>query len=262
MHTWDPHDYERHSAAQASWARDCLARLRLRGDERVLDIGCGDGRISAELAALASSGTVLGVDSSPEMIAYARERHPSALRANLDFAVADARSLTFAAQFDLIVSFNCLHWVLDQPAVLDGISRALTPGGRMFLQFAGRGNVARARAVVENVCAGRAWRAAFADFAFPWCFPDAASYRGLVQGAGLVPERVELLSRQTPHEGVPALAGWLRTTWLPYLDRLPEERRETFVDEVVTAYLMVHPADELGRIWVDAVRLEAEARLH
>lgn len=259
MHTWDPCDYERHSAAQESWARDCLARLPLRGDERILDIGCGDGRITAALAALTSSGMVLGVDASPQMIAHAREKHLGDPRANLDFAVADAARLAFSEQFDLVVSFTCLHWVSDQPAVLAGIARALAPGGRTFLHFAGRGNVAGMRAVIEDVCARRAWRAAFADFSFPWCFPEAVSYRRLVEEAGLVPMRVELLRTQMLHEGVPALAGWLRTTWLPYLDRLPHERRDAFVDDVVTAYLTVRPADDLGRIWIDAVRLETEA---
>ena len=258
LHTWDPQDYERHSAAQERWARDCLTRLGLRGDERVLDIGCGDGRVSAELAARLPAGSLLAVDTSPQMIAHACETHLSDSAPNLSFAVADATRLDFVERFDLVVSFNCLHWVHDQPAVLAGIGHALLPGGRFFLHFGGHGNVDGMPAVVEEVSARGAWRAAFADLAFPWCFPEAASYRRLVEDAGLVPDRVELLSTQMPHEGVAALAGWLRTTWLPYLDRLPAQRRTAFVGEVVEAYLAVRPADEQGRISIDAVRLEAE----
>jgi len=270
-HTWDPQDYERHSAAQERWARDCVARLRLRGGERILDIGCGDGRVSAAIAAAVPSGSVLGLDSSPEMVAHARKAHTLAPPAggdsrgvvdapDLSFAVADAAALDFVERFDLIVSFNCLHWVQDQAAVLAGISRALVPGGRFFLHFAGRGNVAGMRAVVEEVCARPEWRAAFAGFGFPYCFPDADDFRRLVEGAGLAPERVELLEKPMEHDGVSALAGWVRTTWLPYLDRLPEARRAAFTAQVVAAYAATHPADEHGRITVDAVRLEAEGR--
>jgi trans-aconitate methyltransferase len=269
LHTWNPSDYARHSASQESWARDCMARLALRGNERVLDIGCGDGRVSADLAALVPHGGVLAVDASREMIAHARARHLGdgagrrdgrANAGHLDFAVADAVHLPYTAQFDLVVSFNCLHWVHDQPAVLAGVARALVPGGRMFLHFGGQGNVAGMLAVVREVSERPAWRAAFTNFAFPWCFPEPTSYHRLVEEAGLVPERVELLCAQMSHAGAAALAGWLRTTWLPYLHRLPEKRRGTFVDEVVDAYLAVRASDEQGRIWVDAVRLEAEAR--
>jgi trans-aconitate 2-methyltransferase len=258
MQTWGPRDYERHSAAQESWARDCIARLRLGGAERVLDIGCGDGRVSAELAAHVPAGSVLAVDSSAEMVAHAREQHFDEAGGNLRFAVADATGLTYEHVFDVVVSFSCLHWVQDQDAVLRGVARALLNGGRMFLHFAGRGNAAGMLSIVDEVSARPAWRAAFVDFGFPWCFPEAAGYRDLVEEAALHPDRVELLSRQMLHEDAAALAGWLRTTWLPYLDRLPQELRGAFVDEAVAAYLAVRPADEHGRIWVDAVRLEAE----
>lgn len=260
MHTWDPDEYERHSTVQEDWARRCLALLRLNGDERILDIGCGDGRITAELAAMVPRESVVGIDSSPEMIAHASAKHGGRTSAGPSFAVGDATRLTYSARFDLVVSFNCLHWVVDQRAVLAGVARALAPGGRTFLHFAGRGNVAGLRAVVEDVAARATWRDAFSGFGFPWCFPDAASYHALVEESGLVPDRVELLVTEMPHRGVPAFAGWLRTTWLPYLERLPGERREAFVADVVAAYLRECPPDTEGRITVDAVRLEVEAR--
>ena len=88
----------------------------LRGDERVLDLGCGDGTISAAIAARLPHGSVLGVDASHDMVAFAGARRFRRLLANLAFRVADAAHLSFAGEFDLVVSFNCLHWVLDQAA--------------------------------------------------------------------------------------------------------------------------------------------------
>lgn len=114
--------------------------------------------------------------------------------------------------------------------------------------------------MVEEVTARATWRDAFSGFGFPRCFPEAAPYRRLVEEACLVPERVELLTTEMPHEGTEAFAGWLRTTWLPYLERLPEKRREAFVGDVVAAYLRGRPADAQGHVTVDAVRLEVEAR--
>ena len=262
MQTWDPSDYERHSAVQESWARDCIARLRLGGTERILDIGCGDGRVSAELAARVPAGSVLAVDASAEMVAYAREKHLNGTSGNLAFAVVDATRLTCGHMFDLVVSFSCLHWVQDQAAVLHGIARALADDGRMFLHFGGCGNVAGFLSVVNEVTARGVWRAAFVDFGVPWCFPEAAAFRDLVEDAGLRPDRVELLSRQMPYEDAAALTGFVRTIWFPYLDCLPDELRGAFIDEVVVAYLERHPADQHGRVWVDAVRIEAEGRRH
>jgi len=190
-------------------------------------------------------GTVLPREDEVGL-AHARKKHLGGEGATLDFAVVDATSLAYEDRFDLVVSFNCLHWVRDQAAMLAGVARSLAPGGRTFQHFAGQGNVAGMVSVVEKVAACDAWRSAFTSLSFPWCFPDSDSYRRLVREAGLVPERVEVISRQMAHEGASALAGWLRTTWLPYLDRLPEGRREVFVDEIVAAYLVVR-AFEAGR---------------
>jgi len=258
--SWDAQDYEEHSTTQVAWARECLERLAPRGDERILDLGCGDGRITAELAERLSQGNVVGVDSSAAMVAHARRKRLGGSDKNLIFVEADAANLTFSAEFNLVVSFNCLHWARDQGVVLAGIARSLAPEGRVFLHFGGHGNVAAMRAVVEQVIEGDAWRTAFAGFAFPWCFPQDGEYRLLMEDAGLRPTRVELLSAQMSHQGSAALAGWLRTTWLPYLERLPAARRAAFVDEVVREYLLLRPADERGMIAVDAVRLEAEGR--
>src|SRR5689334_19838215 len=108
---WDPEDYAKNSAAQLGWARELIARLQLRGDEALLDIGCGDGKVTAELAGAVPRGFVLGVDSSPAFVAYAREHYPATSYPNLAFAHMDARALAHERSFDAIFSNAALHWV-------------------------------------------------------------------------------------------------------------------------------------------------------
>jgi trans-aconitate 2-methyltransferase len=125
---WDAADYSRHSSLQEAMASQVLELLRVTGNERVLDIGCGDGRLTAQIADRLPQGWVLGVDASPDMVTFATSTFGGGAmpaRANLSFEVADARALPYVNAFDLVVSFNALHWVPDQAKALRGIAVAL-----------------------------------------------------------------------------------------------------------------------------------------
>ena len=121
MYRWDPSDYERNSSAQERAADAVIARLNLKGDEHILDIGCGDGKVTAKMAALVPQGQVTGIDSSPEMIDFARNRYSLPQYPNLRFELGQAQSLSYSGEFDIVTSFACLHWVKDHLAVLKGI---------------------------------------------------------------------------------------------------------------------------------------------
>ena len=131
-HKWDPKVYDKSSSAQKIWAEEVISKIKIKGDERVLDIGCGDGKITAHIASLLPQGSVLGIDSSAEMVRFAQSRFPFSSWPNLSFRYADARDLHLSGEFDLIVSFAALHWVLDHRPVLEGIKRSLKPGGRLM----------------------------------------------------------------------------------------------------------------------------------
>jgi trans-aconitate methyltransferase len=256
-YAWDAASYRANSSMQRALADDFLPRIGLRGDERVLDVGCGDGAVTALVAALLPHGAVVGVDRSPEMAALARREHPE-----LDVRIADVAALPFREAFDVVVSFTALHWVAeaDQPTALAAMRRALVPGGRLALQFPGAGNAAALFATAHALLAEPAYRDAFAGFAFPWFFPTAARYRQLVAAAGLVPERVELVPRDVLHAGAAGLAGWITATWMPYTARLPVDRRAAFAEAVAERYAVAHPHAADDRLHVAGVRLEVEAR--
>ncbi|MGD0220181.1 MAG: methyltransferase domain-containing protein [Acidimicrobiales bacterium] len=257
--TWNPEDYEKNSSQQQLWARDLLARIEFCGDETVLDIGSGDGKVTAEIASLVPRGTVLGVDLSSDMVRTARERH-AARHPNLRFAVGDASRLPFDGDFDVVFSNATLHWVLDHRPVLAGISRSLRRGGRVLLEMGGRGNAAEVVRVLDDVTALPRWRDHFAGFAFPYGFYGPAEYRAWLKEASLHPIRVELSAKEMVHAGRDGLAGWLRTTWLPYLQRVPEELRRDLLETVLDGYLAEHPLDAAGKARVQMARLEVQAR--
>jgi trans-aconitate 2-methyltransferase len=258
MPHWDAADYHRHSTAQQAWARELLAKLALAGDEYVLDLGCGDGKVTAEIAAGLPRGTVVGVDSSPEMVRFAREAFPPERYPRMTFEVMDARELRYEDEFDVVFSNATLHWVVDHRPVLAGIARALVPGGRALLQMAGRGNAAAVVETMHALIAEAEWRASFDSFPFPYGFHGPKEYEGWVREAGLRPERVELVAKDMAQAGRQGLAGWIRTTWLPYLERVPQDRRAPLVDALVSRYVERHPPDADGTIHVAMVRLEVE----
>lgn len=256
---WNPEDYAKQSSAQLVWARELMARLDLKGSEAVLDVGCGDGKITAAFARAAPQGFVLGVDSSPAFIDYARRHYPASLHPNLRFEVMDARRLACDRRFDVIFSNAALHWVDDHEAFLTGCARLLKPDGRLIISCGGAGNAAEVFAVLDSLIQEPRWKEHFTGFGFPYYFHSTTEYAPWLAKAGLRPTRLELVAKDMVHEGRDGLAGWVRTTWLPYTQRLPRHLREVFVKELVDAYLTGHPLDSAGRSHVRMIRLEVEA---
>ena len=256
---WSPRDYAAHSAAQLAWANELLARLNLRGDERILDLGCGDGRITAQVARAVPTGHVVGLDSSPAMIEFARASYPGASHPNLEFVCQDASAIRLDGPFDVVFSNAALHWIADHAAFYRQVARLMPSGARLITSCGGRGNAADFVAAVEELIRSERWAQGFGDFPFPWSFHGAEeSERWLVE-ARFRPLRVALVAKDMTHADRDGLAAWVRTTWLPYTQRLPEHRREAFVADAVERFLDRHPPDAAGRTHVAMVRLEVEA---
>ena len=260
MHKWDPADYEKSSSSQFQWAMDLVAGLDLLGSERILDIGCGDGKITARLAGLVPQGKVVGIDLSSEMIEFAARKYPPKEHRNLSFQVVDASRLPFCEEFDLVVSFACLHWIKDHLSVLRGIRQGLVPGGRILLQCGGKGNAAGLLDLAEDLLLEEKWAEYFQGFQFPYNFYGPEEYGAWLNKAGFEDGSVRLVPKAMVHQGQAALEGIIRTTWMPYTDRLPESLRPDFVREIARRYLELHPLDENGLAHVQMMRLQVEAR--
>jgi ubiquinone/menaquinone biosynthesis C-methylase UbiE len=242
MTEWDAAGYDHVAALQRQVADACLATLTLHGDERVLDVGCGDGRVTAGIAARVPRGRVVGVDPSAHMIAWATTH---AARPGLTFAVADARTLPFDAQFDLAVSFNALHWVPEQETALAAIRRALRPGGRAVLQQVCDGDRPALEDVIEATVAHPRWRGRFAGHVPPYRHVAPDAWRGLAQAAGFRVERLTVQDARWDFGTRDAFVAFARTTFVEWTDGLPEGDRDAFIVDVLDAYraVLAAPAD-------------------
>jgi len=245
---------------QQTWARELIARLKLRGDERILDVGCGDGKITAEIARAVPRGAAVGVDASPEMIGFANRTFPPSKIPNLEFHVMDARKIQFVRKFDLVFSNAALHWVDDHQAILRGAASVLRPGGRLVISCGGKGNAHDVFLALRPEMRLKRWRQFFRKMEAPYFFHSPEEYRKWLPRFGFKTRSVKLTPKDATYPGREGFATWLRTTWLPYTQRVPEEVREEFIAAVAERYLARHPVDPKGLVHVRMVRLEIDAR--
>ena len=253
---WNAEDYAASSAAQQSWAEKLIGTLELVGHERILDIGCGDGKVTKLIAERVPHGSVIGIDRSREMIDLAQKQFEGV---SLSFKQMDALSIQFSHTFDLIFSNAALHWVKDHQKILIGIFLHLKTGGRVLLQMGGAGNAEAVVNIVSKLISAEPWSPYFKNFTFPYYFYTDAQYKKWLSAVGFHNHCVDLFEIDMVHENVDGLKGWLRTTWFPYTDCLPQKMRSQFIDTIVSSYLDECPADSKGKTHVKMVRLQVEA---
>jgi trans-aconitate methyltransferase len=257
---WNAEEYAMNSSNQYKWATELIPKLELKGNESLLDIGCGDGKVSALLASYLPNGQVVGVDSSEEMIICARKNFPHCHYPNLTFLRMDARELTFREQFDVVFSNATLHWIIDHQAVLEGVYASLDKGGRFLFQMAGKGNADDVIAVLEELISEEDCKPYFKNFTFPYGFYGPEEYLPWLKDAGFKAERIELYPKVMELQGKEGLIGWIRSVWLPFTERVPENLRDSFITEIADRYLAAFPMDDSGVVRVKVKRLEVQAR--
>lgn len=258
MYLWNPEDYQNHSSAQENIAQGIISGLDLGGNEHILDIGCGDGKVTSKLAALVPQGRVLGIDSSKDMIDFSRKKFSASGYSNLEFEHLSVLDMKFESRFDLVTSFACLHWVKDHLTVLKNIKRSLKPGGMLIIQCAGRKTgddlTASARDVIRSV----KWKQYFRGFSNPYGNYGPEEYHEWIALAGLEELKVEMTIEEMVLPERSGLEGFIRTTWLPITEQVPMELRPQLVREISEKHLEKNPLrDDLARINMPVLLIKA-----
>lgn len=253
MTEWDGARYAEVSALQRSMADQSLAGLVFVGTERVLDIGCGDGFVTAQIAARVPEGGVVGVDVSQYML-------EQALRTAGDLAFflrADACALPFVTAFDVVVSFNALHWVLDQRKALGAVASVVRPGGRAVIQVVGAGERPSVEAVAMDVAHSVRWRKYFTGFVAPFVHVTDAQFADNATAAGFDVTSAVTTEREWDFGSRERFAAWCGVGTGAWTDRIGSDT-QPFVDDLVDAYEAV--AGRPGLFRFTQLRAELQRR--
>ena len=243
---WDAATYDRVSTPQVKWAHGVLDRLELRGDETVLDAGCGSGRVTQLLIERVPRGRVIAVDSAPAMIAKARD----ALGGRAEVLLQDLAELRLDERVDAVFSNAVFHWVLDHDRLFTRLFEVLEPGGHLEAQCGGAGNIQTFHDAVSRLADRPPFSSYFEDWGGAWNFATAEETTARLERIGFTDVRCWLedspVQPPEPHE-------YLRTVCLGHhLEQLPDELRDTLVGRVV---------DTLGSpLTLEYVRLNISAR--
>jgi trans-aconitate 2-methyltransferase len=245
MAEWNAAEYARISGLQRAMAEEVLALLDLAGSERVLDVGCGQGKITAEIAARVPRGSVLGIDPSEDMIAFASSHFGSAVRPNLRFEVGDARRLSFREEFDVVVSFNALHWVPEQEAALRSIRSAMNAKGVAQLRLVPAGKRKSLEDVIEETRLSSRWTRYFQDFRAPYLHLTPEQYGAMAERNGLRVRRIHMEAKAWDFKSRPEFLAFCSVTFVEWTRFLPEPERTDFIMDVLGRYQSV-AADKPG----------------
>jgi trans-aconitate 2-methyltransferase len=242
---WDGDSYDRISAPMEALGREVLARLELRGDEVVLDAGCGSGRITEALVRRLPRGRAIAIDESPSMVEAARRR----LGTDADVRVVDLLELELEVPVDAILSTATFHWISDHERLFRRLRRALRRGGRLVAQCGGEGNIDILRASGRALLEHEPYAEHLVGWRPPWNYAGAEPTRERLLAAGFASADCWLApAPQQPEHPREFLSTII---FEPYLRRLPEPLRERFIDELLE--LLGEP------VTVDYVRLNIDA---
>ncbi len=250
MPDWDAERYHRLSEPQLAWGRRLLQRLSLRSNERVLDLGCGTGRLTAELAGEPGI-LIVGLDRSESMLAQAASHRVAAL------VRADGAALPFRpASFDAVFSAATFHWICDHDRLFAGIHLTLRPGGRLVAQCGGGPNLARLIGRAHALMRSPAYASYFGDWSDPWVFASADDTRARLERAGFTDVDVTLDPAPTRMADASAFSDFISCVCVRHhVDKLPPHVRPGFV-----ALLTDQAAHDDPPFTLDYWRLNIHAR--
>jgi trans-aconitate 2-methyltransferase len=253
---FDGKKYEKASAHQREWGAKLITELDLQGTERILDLGCGDGTLTARIADLLSSGEVVGIDASKGMIEAARPKE----RGNLHFILMDINDIDFIDEYDVVFSNATLHWVKDHRRLLLNAMEALRDDGKLRFNFAGDGNCSHFFKVIREAMGLDLFKKHFSRFEWPWYTPTIGEYESLVEQIGLRQARVWEENADRFFPDAEDMIKWVdQPSLVPFLACISGPDRDSFRDFVVSR-MVDETQQEDGRCFETFRRINIFAR--
>jgi len=227
---FDANKYNIGSTHQKEWGKKIIAELSIKGDESILDLGCGDGVLTKEMADLVPNGRVVGIDASENMISKAKELS----RNNLEFIHRDINDISFNEEFDIVYSNATLHWIKDHVKLLANCYRTLKSSGILRFNFAGDGNCATFNSTVKNVMQQSEFKGYFAKFLWPWFMPKTSDYEQIIRNNNFTEIKIWEENADRYFISAEEMIKWIdQPSLVPFLREIVEQDKSKFRDVVV-----------------------------
>ncbi len=248
--------YEKASIFQQEWGNKLISELNLKGNEDILDLGCGNGLLTEKLAKLVPNGNVIGVDASEGMIKVAKEKEEN----NLKFLLMDINQIDLNRQFDFIFSNATLHWIKNHKQLWTNIYKLLNPNGFVRFNFAADGNNSNLIKVIKETIVFEEYKKYFSEFQWPWYMPSVDEYENNLKDFAFSELNVwsENADRFFPDKE--AVIGWVNQPGIvPFLEYIPEDKKELF-REIVIEQMIKETLQENGRCFETFRRINVLAK--
>lgn len=254
---WNGEDYYRHSLSQQEAASSLIKQIEFQGNETVLDVGCGDGKMTAFIAEKFPNSIVHGIDISRSMIDFAQKTFPNESYPNLTFGLQDAQDLNENELYDLIFSFTTIQWVKDHQAFLKGAYASLKPRGKLAITMPIGFPPALKQAIEETITRPE-WAPYFNQFEDGYNFSDPDTFHALLIKEHFNPLKVAIVPQQDRFPSKDVFEKFI-SQWFPYLRPLPEVHKNPFLKQILDRYRELEYPTPDGEVHFNIQKLEVIA---
>lgn len=257
-HLWQAEDYHQHSSVQCNAAMQLLQCIQLNGNEQILDVGCGDGKITATIARHVPAGRVIGIDTSEEMVSFASRTFPKDHYPNLTFLCQDAQQFNFCAELDVVFSSFALQWVPDPSFFFKCANTSLKPSGHIAATIP-LGISSELEESISTIISSPDWSIYFKTFSSKWHFVTDDKYKELLTEHQFIPHQFAVITQKELFPSRESFEKYVMQ-WLSYLNPLPQHLKQFFFKQVIDKYLQINPIVKNEEITFKFPRLDFIAR--
>jgi trans-aconitate methyltransferase len=229
-YNFDGEKYKYASKHQKEWADEVISEFNFDGNEKILDLGCGDGNITLKFAKLVPYGFVIGIDNSEGMINTAKKIN----KKNLKFILLDINKIDFINEFDLVFSNATLHWIKTHNFLLSNVHKSLKKNGIIRFNFAGHGNCSNFFRVIREVIKDKKYRDFFKEFNWPWYMPDIREYEKLLSNSKFHNIKVWTSNKDRFFENDEEMIRWIeQPSIVPFMEKVDDKLKVNFKKDVI-----------------------------